>query len=68
MNELVGFLTILLFCLLKLNKHLKNKNIPRTAEELELDKKRKKSEQYWVMDIHGDSSFSNVPGNEYHKY
>ena len=68
MSGLVGYLTILLIVLLKLNKHLKSKNIPRTAEELELDKKRKKNEQYWVMDIHSDPSFSNVPGNEYHKY
>ncbi len=33
MNELVGFLTILLFCLLKLNKHLKNKSTPKTKQE-----------------------------------
>ena len=49
-------------------KRMLGAKIPKTAEELELDKKRKKNEQYWVMDIHSDPSFSNVPGNEYHKY
>ena len=50
-------------------KELFKRDIPRTAEELELDKKRKKSEQFWddsdEMDIYENHLFSDISGNRY---
>ena len=64
MNELVGFLTILLFCLLKLNKHLKNKSIPKTAKELEQDKKSIETQEFFDnMARHGSLKYDYLGQN-----
>ena len=66
MDKLIVLLVVLLFVLLKINQYLKNKNTHKTAEELEQDKKRNKSEQFWNdMNMYENHLFSDVPGNRY---
>ena len=66
MDKLIVLLVVLLVVLLKINQYLKNKNTHKTAEELALDKKRKKNQEFWDgMDIYENHLFSDVPGNRY---
>ena len=61
MNELLGFLTILLIVLLKFNKHLKNKDIHKPINNRFSDDIKMQNDDNPFT----DPSFSHLTGNIY---